>query len=66
MVNLSELDNNQKDDLKESVPDLLSDTPKSKLAVFKWKNIGKSILPYIRDILVEVASESIVRALYGK
>ncbi|WP_222710150.1 DUF2321 domain-containing protein [Lactobacillus apis] len=66
MVNLSELNSNQKDDLKGSIPDLLSDTPKSKLAVFKWKNIGKTILPYIHDIIVEVASESIVKALYSK
>lgn len=65
-VNLSELDNNQKDDLKETIPDLLSDTPKSKLAVLKWKSIGKSLLPYIHDIIVEVASESIVKALYGR
>ena len=65
IVELSQLSEEDKDQLKSSTPDLISDNPKSKVAALKWKTIGKSLLGMAHDILVDVASESIVKLIYG-
>lgn len=65
IVELSQLSESDKEQLKSSSPDLIGDNPKSKVAALKWKTIGKSLLGMAHDILVDVASESIVKMIYG-
>lgn len=65
VIQLSNLSIQDKESLQASTPDLLVDTPRTKVAVLKWKTIGKSILNLAHDIIVEVASESITKAIYG-
>lgn len=64
VIQLSNLSIEDKEYLKASTPDLLADTPKTKVAIIKWKTIGKSLLSLAHDVFVDVASESIVKALY--
>ena len=42
----------------------ISDTPKTKLAAYKWKKFGKPILDVAKDILVGIATEATVRTIY--
>lgn len=65
IVELSELSEKDKKALKASSSDLISNTPKSQVAALKWKMFGKSLLNTAHDILVDVASESIVKLIYG-
>lgn len=65
VIQLSNLSTKDKESLKASTPDLLVSTPKTKVAVLKWKTIGQSALKLAHDIIVEIASESIVKAIYG-
>lgn len=66
LVNLSQLDIQEKNELNTSIPDLISDTPKSYLAAFKWKKIGKPILDFAHDTIVDIASEATIKLLFGK
>lgn len=65
IVELSELSEKDKQTLKDSSLDLISNTPKSKVAALKWKTFGNSLLGIAHDVLVDVASESIVKLIYG-
>lgn len=66
LVSLSQLDIQEKNELYSSASDLISDTPKTKLAAYKWKKIGKPILDVAHDILVEIASDAAIKLIYGK
>lgn len=64
LLTLSQLDQQEQNELKDAIPDLVSDTPQTKLAAYKWKKFGKPILDVAKDILVNVASEATVKMLY--
>lgn len=65
IVELSNLSRKDKQVLKDSSPDLVGNTPKSQVAALKWRKFGKSILGMAHDIIVDVASESIAKMIYG-
>ena len=64
LLTLSQLDQQEQNELREAIPDLVSDTPKTKLAAYKWKKFGKPILDVAKDILVGIATEATVRTIY--
>lgn len=67
---LDELSPEEKGKLKNSLDDIISQTPKSEVASFRVKKVlaklGKDSYGAIRDILVDVASETAKKALFGK
>ncbi len=70
MINLStDLDTDEKADFKGSIADLVQDTPRTPVAQTKYKKyIGKvssEIGKGIRDVLVDIASETIRKSLMG-
>jgi hypothetical protein len=54
--------------MEEILPDLLTDTPKSKVAEAKYKIImrkaGRATIEAVKEIIVEIASEAIKKSLY--
>lgn len=58
----------EKDRLIESLPDLVNETPRTPLAISRWKTglgkLGGYTVQAIRDILVDVASEAIKKSLF--
>lgn len=60
----------EKEKLKKSLDDLVSETPKTEVAVLRFKKIlkkvGKDSYESIKSILVDVASEAIKKSLFGK
>lgn len=64
--NLNDVD---KGDLKVSVGNLIEGGPKSSLAIVKFKNYaakaGKEIASGLKDILVDVVSESVKKSIWG-
>lgn len=65
LINLTQLDIQRQNDLKESIPDLIGDTPKATLAAYKWKKFGQPILSVAKDIFVDIVSEATLKLLYG-
>ena len=63
--NLSEDERNQ---LKDSIPDLVKDSPQTQLAIFRFKKLagkmGSSVVGTFREILVDVVSEAVKKALW--
>jgi len=64
---MEELSDEEKQDLKKNIDDIISDTPRSKLASQKIKHhlpkVGKSLAIGFKDILVDVASETAKKIL---
>jgi len=60
----------EKEKLRNSLDDLVSETPKSEVAVLRFKKILKKVgtdsYESIKSILVDVASEAIKKSLFGK
>ncbi|WIR73750.1 DUF2321 domain-containing protein [Lactiplantibacillus plantarum] len=69
LISYSELSSDEVKDFQESIPDLLSDTPKTKLASTKFKiyaaKAGTVVAQGLRDILVDVASETVKKSIWG-
>lgn len=69
LIEMSELDSTDKESFNESIPDLLVDTPKTKLAITKFKiytsKIGSGIADGLKEVLVDVVSETVKRAIWG-
>lgn len=67
LIALSDLNQQEKDDFNESIPDLISDTPKTKVAMVKFKKYsvkaGAVVASSLRELLVDVASEATIKAL---
>jgi hypothetical protein len=59
----------EKASLKESLDDLVRDTPRTKVAEAKYKNImkkvGREAYDGMRSILVDIASEAVKKSLFG-
>jgi hypothetical protein len=63
------LPKNEKELLITSLPDLITDSPKTTIAVVRWRKglavAGDTVLSAIRDILVDIISESVKKSLFG-
>lgn len=68
LISYSELSSDEVKDFQESIPDLLSDTPKTKLASTKFKiyaaKAGTVVAQGLRDILVDIASEAVKKSIW--
>ena len=63
------LNEKEKEDFKESIKDLMVQTPKSNLAVAKYKTYikkaGLEIANGLRDVLTDIVSETIKKSIWG-
>ncbi|WP_318531287.1 DUF2321 domain-containing protein [Lactiplantibacillus pentosus] len=68
LISYSELSSDEVKDFQGSIPDLLSDTPKTKLASTKFKiyaaKAGTVVAQGLRDILVDIASEAVKKSIW--
>ena len=64
---LDELTENDRNTLKKSIDDLSSDSPRTEVAVHRFKRImnqvGESTVPVIRSLVVDIASETAKKLL---
>lgn len=70
LIELDEaLEATEKDDFKGAIKDLVVDTPKTKVAIVKYKTYikkaGKEVAGGLKDILIEVVSETVKKAIWG-
>ncbi|HPS19818.1 MAG TPA: DUF2321 domain-containing protein [Candidatus Omnitrophota bacterium] len=67
---LEELTLEEREKIKKSLDDLVAETPKTEVAVLRFKKalkkVGKDSYESIKSILVDVASEAIKKSLFGK
>lgn len=67
---LDELTDEEKDKLKQSLDDIIAETPKTEVAILRFKKIltklGKDSYEGIRSILVDVTSEAIRKSMFGE
>jgi len=58
----------QKEKLADSLPDLVSDSPRTPVAISRWKKafdrVGPQIGGMLKEVLVDVVSESVRKALF--
>jgi len=70
MDELEELSSEEKEKLKNSLDDIVAETPKTELAGLRFKKIlkklGKDSYESIRNILIDIVSETIKKSLFGK
>ena len=63
-----ELDEAEKEQLKESLPDILSETPKTELAGRQWRRslskLGKGAYEEMRSFLIDLLSETAKKIIY--
>lgn len=69
LINLSnDLNESEKTDFKESIEDLIKHTPKTSIALIKFKKYtakaGGEIAKGLRDILIDLVSESVKKAIW--
>ena len=66
---IAELDENERLLLKASIDDIVRDTPNSQVASLRFKKFaakgGKEAASAMRDILVDVVSETVRKAIWG-
>jgi hypothetical protein len=64
------LDSNEADELEKSINDLVSDTPKTQLGASRFKRImtkvGAESASAIKEIIVDIVSESAKKIIWGK
>ena len=67
IINLSDISQEDKDDFGRNLPDIVSDTPRTKVSALKLKMIGskvsKEIWEVARGIFVDIASETAKKAM---
>lgn len=65
----SELSQSDQIQLVAVLPDLLTDTPRTQVAIARYqriiKNAGKAIQSGMRDILIDIASEAVKKTIWG-
>lgn len=68
LINMSGINDGEKNSLKSDLPHLLVDTPRTKVATTRMKLFlkaaGKDVSAAMREILVDVVSEGIKKALF--
>jgi hypothetical protein len=61
-IGLSEISEQEKEEFNNNLPDIMSETPRTKIAALKIKTIGakvsKEIWSVAREIIVDIASET--------
>lgn len=66
-IELSEISEQEKEEFNINLPDIISETPRTKIAALKIKTIGakvsKEIWAVIKDIIVDIASETAKKAM---
>ncbi|KRL56636.1 DUF2321 domain-containing protein [Furfurilactobacillus rossiae] len=69
LIELTDLSQQDKDSFSKTIPDLVTDTPKTKVAIAKFKifsaKAGKTVASGLKDLLVDVASEAVKKAIWG-
>lgn len=69
LIALSGLSDPEKHDLVVSVQDLVTDSPRSSVAVTRLKlfsgKIGSAVMNGLRDVLIDVLSEATKKAIWG-
>ena len=69
LVELSPLNDSEKSELKSSIDNLLIDSPKTSVSVTKFKmyvgKAGSEIAKGLRDILVDLVSETVKKSIWG-
>ncbi|MCR8561607.1 DUF2321 domain-containing protein [Mucilaginibacter sp. BJC16-A38] len=68
LIEFSELDNADKEDFKDSVNNLMQNTPNTSLAILKFKKYagkaGMAVGMALKDILVDVVSEAVKKTVW--
>ena len=63
------LDDKEKDELKNSIDDLIKETPKTAIAELKFKKYvlkaGTEIGKGLKDILIDLVSETVKKSIWG-
>jgi hypothetical protein len=66
---IAELDDSEKTLLKASIDELIADTPSTPLAVVRFKKYaakgGRELAQGLKDILVDMVSETVRKAIWG-
>jgi len=66
-LQVANVDQEEMEALKESLPNLASDTPQSGLAVIRWKKFatkaGGTIGPFILKLIAEIATAAVKRSM---
>lgn len=61
-IMLSEISEDDKNEFKDNLPDIISETPRTRVAALKMKSIGtrmgKEIWSIVRDVFIDIASET--------
>lgn len=69
LIDLSDVMDEQREALKKDLPDLTVDTPRTKVAVARMRQFldraGGHIASAMKDLLVEIASETAKKTLFG-
>ena len=69
LIELSSLSDTEKRDFSATVPDILTDTPRTKVAITKFQmyaaRAGSLVVDGLRDLLVDIASEAAKKAIWG-
>ena len=69
LIELSSLSEKEKSDFSATVPDILVDTPRTKVATTKFKiyaaKAGSLVVDGLKDLLVDAASEAAKKAIWG-
>lgn len=69
LIELSSLDDLEKSEFKSSIDNLLVDSPKTSVSVTKFKKFvtkaGNEVAKGLRDVLVDVVSESVKKSIWG-
>jgi hypothetical protein len=67
LINMSTLNDSEKEDFKQAVTELTKDTPKAKVATQKFKiysaKVGKQIGDAVKEITINIAAEAIKKIL---
>ncbi len=66
---LEKLDDHEKEDLKQSIEDIVQNTPRKDAAIIRFKRLvkkaGPGVLDALKSILVDITSEAIRKQLFG-
>lgn len=68
LIDLSELDTDDKDKFKDSIPEIMTESPKTKVAATKFKifatKAGSMIADGLKDVLVDIVSETAKKIIW--
>lgn len=67
---LENLNETEREELKKSLDEIVRDTPQTQVAALKFKKLaakaGLTAATALRDLLVDIASESAKKAIWGR